>query len=452
MARIVRTSLSGAAIVCVVLSLVAAGRTSPREIVCRFHHVHVRVPEPAAAINTANAQLQGSRTLLRGHGAGVRAGGQYVIFDREDSASVDGRDYGAPTYQQVRYRQASEWLEARGVTIEPPAFATTAIATGVPPARIDAVAFSVVDLDAAAQWFQAKGETPVSRSDDTVRFQVSPDLAVEIIRETDRPDAFWCPMHLDVRSASAGTCPICGMDLVPIPPPKIGSYRLDVVIVPARSKSGASGIRLTVRDPETNAPVTAFATVHERPFHLFIVSRDLSRFAHEHPGQEADGSFVLQHDLPPGEYVLIADFVPIAGTPQIVQRAIVTPGYDGPIFPRLPALTAGTREQAVSGLRVRLESTSAGILKPSRLRFVFSDAATGSPVTDLQPYLGASAHLLIVNADLSVAIHVHPEGALTSGPEIGFEPLLPGVGSYKLWIQVQRGGAVITVPFVIETS
>ena len=122
---------------------------------------------------------------------------------------------------------------------------------------------------------------------------------------------------------------------------------------------------------------------------------------------------MLQHDLPPGEYVLIADFVPIAGTPQIVQRAIVTPGYDGPIFPRLPALTAGTREQAVSGLRVRLESTSAGILKPSRLRFVFSDAATGAPVTDLQPYLGASAHLLIVNADLSVAIHVHPEGALT---------------------------------------
>ena len=103
-------------------------------------------------------------------------------------------------------------------------------------------------------------------------------------------------------------------------------------------------------------------------------------------------------------------------------------------------------------MRVRLESTSTGILKPSKLRFVFSDAATGAPVTNLQPYLGASAHLLIVSADLSVAIHVHPEGALTAGPEIGFEPLLPGPGPYKLWIQVQRGGTVITVPFIIEMA
>src|SRR5262249_38097080 len=142
----------------------------------------------------------------------------------------------------------------------------------------------------------------------------------------------------------------------------------------------------------------------------------------------------------------------LAGTPQIVQRAIVTPGYDGPMFPRLPALTGGPGEQVVNGLRVRLDTTTGGILKPPPIRFPFMDKTTRAPVSDLQPYLGASAHLLIVNSDLSVAIHVHPEGALTSGPEIGFEPLLPGKGPYKLWLQVQRSGAVFTVPFVIETQ
>jgi hypothetical protein len=403
------------------------------------------------AINAANAQVQGARTLLRGHGAGVRAGGQYIIFDRETSESGDGRQDLTASYRQARYLQAAQWLEARGLTIEPADFSATAIAAGVPAFRIETIAFSVTDLEAAVEWFRSRGESPASRSDDTLRFQASADLAIEIIRETDRPDAFWCPMHFDVRSSSAGTCPICGMDLVPIPQPKIGSYRFDVALAPARNKAGSSGIRLTVRDPETNAPVTAFATVHERPFHLFIVSRDLSRFAHEHPQQETDGSFVLQHYLPAGEYVLIADFVPLAGTPQIVQRAIVTPGYNGPLFPSPPTLTAGPREQLADGLRVRLEPTTSGILKPARLRFAFNDAQTGVPVADLQPYLGASAHLLIVNSDLSVAIHVHPEGGLTSGPEISFEPLLPGAGPYKLWIQVQRGGAVVTVPFVIET-
>jgi Heavy metal binding domain len=451
MPRTGRTSTVSAAVVCVVLMLGAGPRTNARAIACRFHHVHVRVPDPAAAINTANAKLQGARTLLRGHGAGVRTGGQYVIFDRESNEPGVGEDF-TPSYQQSRYLEASRWLETRGVSIEPAAFSGTAIAGGVPAFRIDAIAFSVTDLEAAADWLQTKGEAPAIKIDDTLRFQVSPDLAVEIIRETDRPDAFWCPMHLDVRSSSAGICPICGMDLVPIPPPKIGSYRLDVAITPARNKNGGSRIRLTVREPETNAPVTAFATVHERPLHLFIVSRDLSHFAHEHPAQKADGSFELEYNLPPGEYVLIADFVPLAGTPQIVQRAVVTPGYDGPLFPQLSALTAGAREQVVNGLRVRLEVTSSGILKPARFRFGFSDARTNAPVTDLEPYLGASAHLLIVNDDLSVAIHVHPEGALTPGPEIGFEPLLPTAGAYKLWIQVQRAGTAITVPFVIETT
>ena len=137
---------------------------------------------------------------------------------------------------------------------------------------------------------------------------------------------------------------------------------------------------------------------------------------------------------------------------QMVHRAIVTPGYDGPMFAQLPELTAGSPEQIANGLRVRLEAASSGMLKPTKLRFTFSDDRTGAPVTDLEPYLGASAHLLIVNADLSVAIHVHPEGALTAGPIIAFEPLLPVPGPYKLWIQVQRAGAVITVPFVIATA
>ena len=42
-----------------------------------------------------------------------------------------------------------------------------------------------------------------------------------VVRDTDRPDAFWCPMHPDVRSPDAETCHLCGMALVPIPPPKL---------------------------------------------------------------------------------------------------------------------------------------------------------------------------------------------------------------------------------------
>ena len=89
-------------------------------------------------------------------------------------------------------------------------------------------------------------------------------------------------MHPGVRSPGTGKCPICGMALVPIPPPRLGEYKIDVTLVP-RAGGGASGLQIAVRDPETGDPVTQFIDVHERPFHLFIVSRDLTQFAHVHP-------------------------------------------------------------------------------------------------------------------------------------------------------------------------
>ena len=41
-----------------------------------------------------------------------------------------------------------------------------------------------------------------------------------------------------------------------------------------------------------------FAEVHDRLFHLFIVSRDMTQFFHEHPVLEKDGSFTIEHTLP----------------------------------------------------------------------------------------------------------------------------------------------------------
>jgi hypothetical protein len=83
------------------------------------------------------------------------------------------------------------------------------------------------------------------------------------------------------------------------------------------------------------------------------------------------------------------------------------------------------------------------------LRFILSDASTNAPVTDLEPYLAAAGHLLAVDGQLREPIHGHPEDQ-SSGPVVTFDPVLPAAGRYKLWVQFQRKGRVITVPFVIE--
>jgi hypothetical protein len=89
----------------------------------------------------------------------------------------------------------------------------------------------------------------------------------------------------------------------------------------------------------------------------------------------------------------------------------------------------------------------AGNTKPLTIRI--DDAATGAAVTDLEPYLGASAHLLVVPVDLTEAIHGHPTDD-GRGPAIAFHPLLPRPGVYKLWVQFQRAGRVSTAAFVID--
>ena len=83
------------------------------------------------------------------------------------------------------------------------------------------------------------------------------------------------------------------------------------------------------------------------------------------------------------------------------------------------------------------------------LRFRFTDASSGATIADLEPYLGASGHLLIVSTDLTHAIHAHPE-SLTPGPDINFGAEFPVAGLYKLWVQVQRKGKVFTAPFVVR--
>ena len=152
---------------------------------------------------------------------------------------------------------------------------------------------------------------PVRRTASSVFYRAG-DETIEITAETDRPDAFWCPMHPNVRAPGATKCPICAMDLVPIAPPRAG--------VPARRDGaacgngrGASGLTLRIRDPDTGRDVAMFAEAHERLLHLFIIGRDLQFFAHEHPERTARG-FELTTPLPPGAYMVIADFVPAAAT------------------------------------------------------------------------------------------------------------------------------------------
>ena len=137
----------------------------------------------------------------------------------------------------------------------------------------------------------------------------------------------------------------------------------------------------------------------------------------------------------------------------MVQRAIVTPGYKGPVFPAAPDLSREVaRERVVDGIRVQLASRDVKAGREGMLRFTLSDASSEAPVTDLEPFLGAPGHMLIVNPDLTEADHVHPDEPTVHGPSITFQPVFPTGGFYKLWLQFQRKGIVTTTSFVVSVN
>jgi mono/diheme cytochrome c family protein len=271
------------------------------------------------------------------------------------------------------------------------------------------------------------------------------------------PEAgYWCPMHADVRSSTPGSCARCGMRLVPVNARVEGHYWLDAALVPRALRAGEPGtLRLVVREPWTRTVVREFDTVHERPFHLFVVSDDLQEFSHVHPVAQTDGSLELPLTLPrAGAYVLFADFLPVGGTPQMIGKTIIVGGGAGE--PRPGRLAPDATDKTDAGLRVRMRLESGELIAgvPSYLSFALEDTATGQPVTDLEPYLGAWGHAFIVSADLADGVHSHPTTALTNpgASTIFFNQRFPRAGMYRLWVQFMRNGRLATVSFTVEVA
>lgn len=203
--------------------------------------------------------------------------------------------------------------------------------------------------------------------------------------------------------------------------------------------------RFTIVGPD-GQPVTSYSTSHERDLHLIVVRRDLSGFQHLHPGLGADGTWSQTLTLTEaGQYRVLADFQPTGlehGLTLGVELAVA-----GDYRPRpLPAPTP-----VVEAAGYRVEST--GDLVPggsSRLTMRVSRAA--GPVDDLQPYLGAYGHLVVLReADLTY-LHVHPDGAVgdgrtAAGPELTFHVDVPDAGRYRLFLEFRHDDAVHLVEF-----
>jgi hypothetical protein len=272
--------------------------------------------------------------------------------------------------------------------------------------------------------------------------------AAELIAQeppSEPPVEFVCPMDPDVRSLQPGRCPRCGMTLTPGIPDGL-EYRVDLRLRPAALRAGQkTQLAFTVRHPKTGKPVTEFEIMHEKLYHMFLISQDLEYFVHDHPERGSDGVFRSTQIFPkPGMYRVLSDFYPKHGTPQLIPATVIVPG--APVTPgaRLaPDLTPKESVNLTVSLATEPRDPIAGLKT-----LLFFDL---KPAEGLEKFIGAWGHMLAASQDLIDMVHTHPFLA-DGGPKMQFNMIFPRPGVYRVWTQFQRKGVVNTVAFNVPVS
>jgi hypothetical protein len=275
------------------------------------------------------------------------------------------------------------------------------------------------------------------------------------------------------------------------------STRLEFSAAPLAIPAGKPATwTLKIVDSESGDPVQEFENVHEKLLHLIVVSTDLTWFNHLHPEYQGNGVFTIEATLPrAGSYKLYADYTPKGKTQEVAQHEFATDGTQPTptqIFPVHDTAGAGGWIVRETAARPEGEPEAAGeasyqvALMPMPIKLTPNTdvmlhfqvrEANGKPVNDLEPYLGALGHAVLLSSDTKVYLHTHPmEGGMegmdhggmdhgkmdhgksghshptTGGPDVIFHTNFPSAGFYKVWGQFQHRGKIITAPFVLKVE
>lgn len=225
-------------------------------------------------------------------------------------------------------------------------------------------------------------------------------------------------------------------------------------------ESGLAGVQpgqpttLTFSIDRDAVPVKDFKVAHEKLLHFIVVRNDLTQFQHLHPDLDpATGRFRVPVTFAePGTYALFADFEPQEGEATVLRKDIAVGSTSAST-----TLTPDTTPQTVDGYTVT-PSVESPLPTGTDQMFIFGITKGRKPVTDLQNYLGAKGHAVILREGTLDYLHAHPSdhggghgGMVMPGPgEVIFMASLPNPGRYRVFQQYRPEGHLITVANTYE--
>ena len=197
--------------------------------------------------------------------------------------------------------------------------------------------------------------------------------------------------------------------------------------------------------------------------HLIIVRSDLADIIHKHPRIGADGVLRQQLVFPlPGSYRVVVDTYPAgADLPRNFQlfRTIQVGGAAPakPLPPYSPRVTADGYTFTIAKLPALRAVTP--VFLTVRIK------GPGGRPPALRPFYGALAHAILFRSGSLDYFHTHvcapnaagctsltraPVGTTTSPGVMHLGLLLPVPGTWRLFLQTEIGGRLVTAPFTLR--
>ncbi len=279
-----------------------------------------------------------------------------------------------------------------------------------------------------------------------------------------------CPMNCEKGKTydQPGVCPVCHMDLEPTNAEveaNKAEYFTAFAANPVQLEAGKPAmLSFTPKIKGAESAPVPLDLVHEKKMHLILVSDDLSWFDHIHPEYQASGAYDIKvlgkgenftngrgHNETRfdagGKYWAFTDFKPLGGLNQVNKTELNVAGTAAKAI----AYTQPKMTTAVDGYTVVFDGHGASLAAgaPVHLHINISEKGKRLSPSNIENYLGAKAHVVMIETTTKEFLHVHPEAV---GEELEMSTTFAKPGIYRGWLQFQTNGKVHAADFVLNVE
>jgi hypothetical protein len=259
--------------------------------------------------------------------------------------------------------------------------------------------------------------------------------------------AYACPMHPEVTGHKGDKCPKCGMSLEKVNAESNISMKL--VTNPGSIDAGKEvELAFTPKDQSDSTVVVELQETHEKLIHVIAVNEELTWFDHIHAEPDNTGAYKVTETFPAaGKYLVYADYKSALAGPQTDKLEVNVLGNKN----------GSSDHQHQAKIKTEADGYSLSIQNGSNLKTGSVSLAivlekNGKKVqrADIEDYLGAVAHIILISQDDKDFVHIHPESSEISPIHAHADISKPGL--YRMWVQFQTNGKVHTADFTLNVE